>query len=155
MKETIAIDIGPLSPADAHDLAPLIAAYVQELNRGAPRRPDDFYAELLLQDGTARLIGARLGDRLVGFALWLDLPDPVSGKRIGQLDELFVLQDARGHDVERALIDALVAEGRRRGWHQIRWLMHEKAQIRKEQFTTLLEPAGIRLYIVPVDHTGG
>ncbi len=154
MKETMAIDIGPLSPADAHDLAPLIAAYIQELNRGAPRRPDDFYAELLLQDTAARLIGARLGDRLVGFALWLDLPDTVSGKRIGQLDELFVLQDARGHDVERTLIEALVGEGQRRGWHQIRWLMREKAQIRKEQFTALLEPAGIRLYIVPVDRMG-
>jgi GNAT superfamily N-acetyltransferase len=154
MKEATTIDIRPLSLADAHDLAPLIAAYVQELNRGAPRRPDDYYAELLLRDGTARLTGAHRGDDLIGFALWSDLPDTVSGKRIGQLDELFVLQDARGLGVEHALIDALIAEGRRRGWHQIRWLMREKAQLPKDRFAPLLEPAGIRLHILPVDRTG-
>jgi GNAT superfamily N-acetyltransferase len=154
MKDTMAIEIGPLSLADAHDLAPLIAAHAQELSRGAPRRPDDYYAELLLKDRTARLTGARLGERLVGFAVFFELPDTVSGMRIGQLDELFVLQDARGHGVEQALIDALVEEARRRGWHQLRWMMREKAQIPKEQFTTLLEPTGIRLYIVPVDRPG-
>jgi GNAT superfamily N-acetyltransferase len=153
MKETTAIEIGPLSLADAHDLAPLIAAHVQELNRGAPRRPDDFYSELLLQDRTALLIGARVGSRLVGFVLFFDLPDTVNGMRVGQLDELFVVPEARRHGVARALMDALVAEGRRRGWHQIRWLAREKARIGEEQPAAFLEPADIRLYIIPMDRT--
>jgi GNAT superfamily N-acetyltransferase len=151
MRETTAITIGSLSLADAHDLAPLIAAYAQELSRGAPRRPDDYYAELLLKDGSARLIGARLGERLVGFAVWFDLPDTVNGMRIGQLDELFVLQDARGHGVGHALIDALIAEGRRRGWHHIRWLVREKAQIWDEPVAAFLEPGGMRGYVIAVD----
>jgi GNAT superfamily N-acetyltransferase len=154
MKETTAIEVGPLSLADAHDLAPLIAAHVQELNRGAPRRPDDFYSELLLQDRTALLIGARLGSNLVGFALFFDLPDTVNGMRIGQLDELFVAQDARDRGVERALLDGLADEGRRRGWHRIRWLAREKAPVQQEQIAAALEPAATRVYMLPMDHTG-
>jgi GNAT superfamily N-acetyltransferase len=150
MKETTAIEVGPLSLADAHELAPLIAAHVQELNRGAPSQSDDFYSEMLLQDRTALLIGARLAGRLVGFALFFDLPDMVSGMRVGELDELFVFQDARGHGIAHALVNTLMAEGERRGWQQIRWLMRDKAQIPKEQFAALLEPVGIRLYILPV-----
>jgi hypothetical protein len=44
------IDISLLRLNDAHQFSPLLAAYVQSLKRGAPRRPDDFYAETLLQD---------------------------------------------------------------------------------------------------------
>jgi GNAT superfamily N-acetyltransferase len=155
MKETTSVEIGPLSLADAHDLAPLIAAHVQELNRGAPRRPDDFYSELLLQDRTALLVGARLGGRLVGFALYFDLPDTLTGMRVGQLDELFVVQDARGRNIDRALLEALAEEGERRGWHQLRWLIREKAQIPKDRLAAILERANLRLHIVPVDRTGG
>ena len=46
------IDIGPIHLRDALKLAPLIAAYGQALKRGAPRRPDQYYAEQLLQDRT-------------------------------------------------------------------------------------------------------
>jgi GNAT superfamily N-acetyltransferase len=155
MNDTTAIGIGPLSLADAHDLAPLIAAYAQELSRGAPRRPDDYYAELLLKDRTARLIGARLGERMVGFAVFFDMPDTVSGMRVGQLDELFVVQDARGLGVGDALIGALIAEGRRQGWQHVRWLVREKARIRDEPIAADLEPGGMRSYIIPVDRTAG
>ena len=50
------IDIGLLHLNDAHELAPLLASYVQSLKRGAPRRPDEFYAEQLLQDRMVRLL---------------------------------------------------------------------------------------------------
>ena len=46
---------------------------------GAPRRPDDFYAETILQDATVNVLGARIDDKLVGFAVFHDLPDPLSG----------------------------------------------------------------------------
>ena len=54
------IAIERLTLADAHELAPLIAAYAQDRKRGAPREADQFYAELLLNDRAAEILGARL-----------------------------------------------------------------------------------------------
>ena len=50
----------------------------------------------------------------------------MTGMRTGQLDDLFVIQDARGRRIGQALIEALAAEGERRGWRQIRWMVPEK-----------------------------
>lgn len=150
MNKAEKIEITPLSLSDAHQLAPLIAAYAQDINRGAPRRPDDYYAEMLLQDGAAHLIGARVGQRLVGFAVFFDLPDTTTGLRTGQLDELFVLQDARGNGIGRALIEAIIAEGRRRGWSNVRWLIPEKIRLRQHLLDAFAEPARLRTYAIPI-----
>ena len=120
------IVIASLSLPDAHELAPLVAAYAQDQKRGAPREPDQFYAELLLEDRTAELLGARLDGRLVGFAVFFDLLDTISGMRTGQLDDLFVAQEARGKRIGHTLVTALVEEGRKRAWSQIRWMVPKK-----------------------------
>jgi len=120
------IAITPLALPDAHELAPLVAAYAQDRKRGAPREPDEFYAELLLNDRTAELLGARLDGRLVGFAVFFDLLDTISGMRRGQLDDLFVAPAARGRRIGHALIAALVEEGRKRAWTEIRWMTPKK-----------------------------
>ena len=120
------ITITSLSLTDAHELAPLVAAYAQDRKRGAPRAPDQFYAELLLKDRTAELLGARLDGKLVGFAVFFDLLDTISGMRTGQLDDLFVAQAARGKRIGHALIAALVEKGRERAWSQIRWMVPKK-----------------------------
>ncbi|MGY6710414.1 MAG: GNAT family N-acetyltransferase [Rhizobiaceae bacterium] len=110
------IDIGLLGLADAHEFAPLLADYVQALKRGAPRRPDDFYAETILQDATVNVLGARIDGKLVGFGIFHDLPDPVSGLRSGVVDHLFVHHDHRGLGIARGLIDLLADEAESRGW---------------------------------------
>ena len=139
-----------LSLKDAHELAPLIAACVQDRKRGAPRPPDEYYAELLLKDRNAEVIGARRHDRLVGYAVYFDLPDTMTGMRTGQLDDLFVLQDARGQKIGQALLDALVAEGAARGWQRIRWMVPEKPETAR-QFAERLAGQGEWLaYSVPV-----
>jgi GNAT superfamily N-acetyltransferase len=120
------ISVAPLTLDDAHDLAPLLAAYTQDRKRGAPREPDEYYAEHLLEDPVSEILGARRGDRLVGFAVWLDLPDTMTGLRVGQLDDLFVLQDFRDQGVGKALIAAILAEGRKRGWEHVRWMVPAK-----------------------------
>ena len=78
--ENHTIDIAQLRLKDALEFAPLLAAYVQALKRGAPRQPDRFYAETLLQDRTAEMLGARVDGRLVGFVIFTDMPEPVSGE---------------------------------------------------------------------------
>ena len=113
------IDISLLRLKDARELAPLLAAYVQALKRGAPRRPDEFYAETLLQDRTAEIIGARLDGELVGFAVFTDLPDPISGLRCGQADHLYVHHDHRNKGIAKALVDVLADQAEERGWSRL------------------------------------
>jgi GNAT superfamily N-acetyltransferase len=116
MSEQHSVDISLLGVSEAHEFAPLLAAYVQALKRGAPRRPDDFYAETLLQDASVNVLGARIDGGLVGFAVFHDLPEPVSGLRIGVVDHLYVHHDHRGQGIARALIDLLSDEAESRGW---------------------------------------
>lgn len=139
-----------LTIADAHDLAPLLAAYVQDRKRGAPRAPDEFYAELLANDRTAEILGAELEGRLVGFAVFFDLPDAITGNRRGQLDDLFVIQDARGKRVGHELIAALAAEGEKRGWTQIRWMVPEKPAAARRLPEELAEAGGFLSYAVAI-----
>ncbi len=113
------IDIATLRLKDARVLAPLIAAYAQSLKRGAPRRPDEFYAETLLQDRSAELLGARLDGELVGFLVFYDLPDPVTGMRVGQVDHLFVHHEHRRKGIAEAMIDLLAEESDSRGWNRL------------------------------------
>ncbi|MEX3011680.1 GNAT family N-acetyltransferase [Hoeflea sp. TYP-13] len=113
------IDINLMRLNDARELAPLIAAYAQSLKRGAPRRPDEFHAETLLQDRVAQLLGARLNGRLVGFLVFYDLPDPVTGMRFGQVDHLFVHHEQRRKGIAKAMLDVLAEEGESRGWSRM------------------------------------
>jgi GNAT superfamily N-acetyltransferase len=144
----ITVDI--IGPDDAHGLAPLIAAYVQEMMRGAPRRPDDYYASLLLRDRTAEVLGARLNGELVGFAMFFDLPDAITGLRAGQLELLYVLPDARKGHTARGLMDKLVAIGHQRDWVHLRWLVPEKITADVHIYERLAQPAPWRSYVVPI-----
>ena len=119
MADNHQIDILLLRLKDARELAPLLAAYAQALKRGAPRRPDEFYAESLLQDRTAEIMGARLDGDLVGFAIFTDLPDPVTGLRCGQVDHLYIHHDHRKKGIARALIDLLADQAEERGWSRL------------------------------------
>src|SRR5690606_35083409 len=119
MADNHQIDILLLRLKDARELAPLLAAYAQALKRGAPRRPDEFYAESLLQDRTAEIMGARLDGDLVGFAIFTDLPDPVTGLRCGQVDHLYTHHDHRKKGIARALIDLLADQAEERGWSRL------------------------------------
>lgn len=60
--------------------------------------------------------------RLVGLAHFRPFARPLSASVGGFLDDLFVTPEARGSGAAQALIDAIAAEGRARGWSVIRWI---------------------------------
>lgn len=59
---------------------------------------------------------------LTGIAHYRPYPRPLSATTAGFLDDLFVNPTLRGRGIARALIEAISAEGRDKGWSSIRWL---------------------------------
>ncbi len=124
MPSETSIEIRPLACHDAPALAALMADYAAAMG-GAVRQPSPEAALRLLDEPMAGLVGAWIGGALVAFALFFDLPEAISGKRAGQLDDLYVSPGARGHGLARALIAHLTEIGRERDWVHLRWLVPE------------------------------
>lgn len=151
MDSTPQIDISLLRLKDARDFAPLIAAYAQALKRGAPRRPDEFYAEALLQDRTAEVLGARIDAELVGFAIFTDLPDPVSGLRCGQVDHLYVHHDHRKKGIAKALIDLLSDQAEERGWSRLVLNAPRQPEDGRRLYEQIAAPADWSSFVIRYD----
>ncbi|MEM5583399.1 MULTISPECIES: GNAT family N-acetyltransferase [unclassified Roseibium] len=147
--------IRALGPDDAHQLAPLIAENAQALKRGAPRRPDEYYAERILGDKSAEVIGALDGGELVGFAVFFDLPELITGLRIGQLDDIYVHPDHRNKGIGRRMIETLVSEGQTRGWLHLRWLVPGKNAPAVALYEKIAEPDHRKSYVIPIDRIAG
>jgi len=147
--------IRALGPDDAHQLAPLIAENAQALKRGAPRRPDEYYAERILGDRSAEVLGAFEGDALVGFAVFFDLPELITGLRIGQLDDIYVHPDQRNKGIGRRMIETLVTEGQSRGWLHLRWLVPGKNAPAVALYEKIAEPDHRKSYVIPIDRIAG
>ncbi|KQT82265.1 GNAT family N-acetyltransferase [Aurantimonas sp. Leaf443] len=142
------IDIRKLRLADARDLAPLISAYNQALFRGAPDAPDNFYAEQLLQDRTAELLGARLDGALVGFLIFYDVPDVWTGMRSGLADHIFVDQRHRRKGIAKAMIDLLADEADGRGWSKLVLHAPRNPGTARRLYEKVADPADWASYVV-------
>jgi GNAT superfamily N-acetyltransferase len=69
---------------------------------------------------------ARQGDGIpVGLAHYRGMPRPLGGCTIGFLDDLFVMPEARGQGIARALIQAVGRDAATRGWAKLRWITAE------------------------------
>lgn len=145
------IDISLMRLKDARELAPLLAAYTQALKRGAPRRPDEYYAETLLQDRTAEVLGARIDGSLVGFAIFTDLPDPISGLRCGQVDHLYVHHEHRGKGIAKALVDLLSDESEERGWVRLALNAPRQPEDGRRLYEQIAAPADWTSWVIRYD----
>ncbi len=74
---------------------------------------------------TECLLARDASGRAVGLAHFRDVPRPLSASTAGFLDDLFVAPDARGGGYAEALIAAVSAIGRERGWSWLRWFTAE------------------------------
>ena len=145
------IDIAQLRLRDAPEFAPLLADYVQALKRGAPRRPDKFYAETLLQDRTAEILGARVDGRLVGFLIFTDMPEPVSGMRCGTCDHIYVHHDFRAKGIAKALLDLLADQAEERGWMKLMLNAPRQPEDGKKLYEQIAVPADWTSFVIRFD----
>lgn len=151
------VAVRTLGPQDAGRLAPLVAAYAQAMRRGAPRRPDQYFAERLTEDRTAEVIGAFVEEELVGFLVFFDLPDTISGLRIGQIDDIYVLPAHRRKGVGHQFIERLKEEAQQRGWSHLRWIVPKPVDAAATGEPDpglpgeIAKPSTSRLFEIPVD----
>ena len=68
------------------------------------------------------LVAETADGRAVGLAHFRPFARPLSATTGGFLDDLFVDPAMRGRRVADALIEAVAAQGRARGWSVIRWI---------------------------------
>ncbi|MFP1630603.1 GNAT family N-acetyltransferase [Zhengella sp. ZM62] len=151
MSEQHTIDIQILRLKDAHAFAPLLAAYSQALKRGAPRRPDEFYAEQILQDRTAEVLGARIDGELVGFLIFYDVPEPVSGLRMGVCDHIYVHHDHRNKGIAKALVDVLADQAEERGWSKLHLHAPRQPEDGRKLYERIAAPADWSSFIIRFD----
>jgi GNAT superfamily N-acetyltransferase len=75
--------------------------------------------------GTKGFIALDENGAPIGLTHYRPFARPLMASEGGFLDDLFVDPASRGSGAAQALIDAVVAEGRKRGWTVIRWITAE------------------------------
>ena len=71
------------------------------------------------------LVALDADGRAVGLAHFRPFARPLAASTGGFLDDLFVVPEARGSGAAQALIEAVAAIGRARGWSVVRWITAE------------------------------
>lgn len=108
------VRVAPVRVRDPHVLE-LLDALTTELARGGYAEDETFgYSSEQLEQAGVHLVGARVGDRLVGVA-GLEVADGV-----GELKRFFVRPEHRGTGVADALLAALVEHAGGLGVHVLR-----------------------------------
>jgi GNAT superfamily N-acetyltransferase len=141
-----------LGEADVPRLTPLVAEYSAALMHGAPAAIDEAYVAGLLGDRVVEIAGAEFEGELVGFGLYYDLPEAISAKRAGQLDDLYVRPSARGRGVAAALVRHIVEAGAARDWVHMRWMAPEGSPA-ITLYERIAEPAPWRSFVIRIDRS--
>ena len=118
------ITIRPIEASDHAGWSALYAGYAEFYQvEQTPQMRDTVWAWLNdSQHETKGLIALDESGEAVGLAHYHPYARPLSASVGGFLDDLFVSPAARGHEVGKQLIAALVDIGKARKWTVIRWI---------------------------------
>lgn len=148
------LSIRAIPAAERPMLAPLLAAYGAEMRgvlAGAAIPSAEAQAALLARHPAAEVLLAERDATPRGFAILFDLPEVVFARCCGQLDDLFVLPEARGQGIARALIEAACTLGRTRGWSHLRWIVPEGDVAAIRLYDRIAARADWRSYVIRLD----
>jgi GNAT superfamily N-acetyltransferase len=117
--------IKPLGEDDYERVLPLIAGY----QRFYEAEPDEarnraFFRRFLAPSDDGLLLGAWVGEELVGFATLYWTFSSTNAAEAALMNDLFVAEGHRGSGVGLALIEASVRAARDRGMRHLEWLTH-------------------------------
>jgi len=99
---------------------------------------------------TEGLIAEDAEGHAYGLAHFRAFARPLSASTGGYLDDLFVDPHLRGQRVGELLIDAIAAEGRRRGWSTIRWITAEDNAQARALYDRIAKLTPWRTYDIPL-----
>jgi GNAT superfamily N-acetyltransferase len=117
------IEIAPVSEAEFEQLLPLIAAYQRfyEVEEIDEERNRAFFRRFLAPSEDGMLLGARDGERLLGYAcLYWHFSSTLARETV-LMNDLYVEAEARGKGVGRALIEASRDVARERDAAHLEW----------------------------------
>jgi GNAT superfamily N-acetyltransferase len=117
------VRIAPLPETDLAAALPLFAGY----QRFYHAVPDDtanlrFFRRFIAPSDDGLLLGAWIGDELVGFACLYWTFSSTNAAEIALMNDMFVAEGHRGSGLGFALIEAAVEAARKRGMHHLEWL---------------------------------
>jgi GNAT superfamily N-acetyltransferase len=118
-----ALEIAPVAASELDELLPLIAAYQRfyEVAEIDHERNRAFFSRFLAPSEEGMLIGAREDGRLLGHACLYWHHNSLLAADTVLMYDLFVVPEARGRGVGRALIEAAADVARERGAAQLEW----------------------------------
>lgn len=117
------VEIAPIRAAEFEGLLPLIAAYQRfyEVEEIDEERNRAFFRRFLDPSEDGLLLGARRDGNLVGYACLYWHFSSLEARESVLMNDLYVLEEARGGGVGRALIEATAAVARERGAALVEW----------------------------------
>ena len=117
------VEIAPIGAEEFEELLPLIAAYQRfyEVEAIDEERNRAFFRRFLAPSDDGLLLGARSGDRLVGYACLYWHFSSLEAVETVLMNDLFVTEDLRGRGVGRALIEASAEVAHERGAPFLEW----------------------------------
>jgi GNAT superfamily N-acetyltransferase len=115
--------IEPVSAAELEQLLPLIAAYqrfygVEDVSE---KRNREFFRRFLGPSDDGLLLGAWDEEEPLGYACLYWFFTSTRAAESVLMNDLYVVEPARGHGVGRALIEASAAVARERGADHLEW----------------------------------
>ncbi len=85
---------------------------------------------------------------IIGFAIFTDLPDPITGLRCGQVDHLYVHHDHRSKGIAKALVDLLADQAEERGWSRLVLNAPRQPEDGRRLYEQIASPADWTSYVI-------
>jgi ribosomal protein S18 acetylase RimI-like enzyme len=126
-------------PLASADYTAWNAMYI-DCNDGTQAMRDKLWAWLLNTNHEVNgLIAIDEADLAIGFIHYRPFPLPFIAETGGFIDDLYVIPNARGNQVAKTLVDAVVTIGQQNNWKGIRWMTdasNQDAQNAYDKFAT-------------------
>lgn len=117
------ISVAPLAPEELEELLPLIAAYQRfyRVEGIGDDRNRAFFRRFIAPSEDGMILAARGDGELLGYACLYWTFSSTQAVETVLMNDLYVVDEARGGGVGRALIEASAEVARERGAHHMEW----------------------------------